>query len=201
MPYLCARHFLFASPLLQLSSVILTNTLVVAAFFFSLCQISRAECVPFHEARKHIGETRCVSGKIFRVEQGNKGAHYLDFCEDYRTCPFTVVIFASDLRHVGDVRHLQGKEIEIHGPVKEYDGRAEIILSESRQLGKDGAAIPPLPKNYDVEKKGRYSAGTFSRARTSSKTSKKRQKATSPINIPADPGATDPAGADDPANP
>ena len=187
--------------LLLLGSVTLANTLAVAAVFFSLNLASLAECVPFHEARKHIGETRCVTGKVFRIEQGNKGVHYLDFCEDYRVCPFTVVIFAGDLRHVGDVRHLQGKVVEIHGPVKEYDGRAEIILSESRQLGKDGAAIPPLPKNYDVEKKGRYSAGTFSRARTSSKTSKKRQKSMSPINIPKDPGTTDPGAADDAANP
>lgn len=171
-----------------------------AALFFFLSHTSLSECIPFHEARKHIGETRCVTGKIFRVEQGNKGVHYLDFCEDYRACPFTVVIFADDLRHVGDVRHLQGKEIQIHGPVKEYDGRAEIILSESGQLGKDGAAIPPLPKSYDVEKKGRYSAGSFSRPKTS-KSSKKRQKSTSPINIPKDPGATDPAADDDPANP
>ena len=46
---------------------------------------------------------------------------------------------------------------------EKYDGRAEIVLEEHRQLGGAGARIPPLAQNYDVEKKGRYSAGTFSR--------------------------------------
>ena len=49
--------------------------------------------------------------------------------------------------------------IEIHGQVKEYDGRAEIILEEYRQLSGAGARIPPLPKNYDVEKKGPLQRG------------------------------------------
>jgi hypothetical protein len=34
--------------------------------------------------------------------------------------------------------------------VKQYDGMAEIILEEYRQLGGAGARIPPPPKNYDV---------------------------------------------------
>jgi len=80
----------------------------------------------FWEAKKHISETRCVSGKVLRVKEGNRGVTFLDFCEDYLVCPFTVVVFPSDLKHVGDLRQLQGKMVEIHGPVKEYDGRAEI---------------------------------------------------------------------------
>jgi hypothetical protein len=145
-----------------------------------------ADCIPFHEAGKHIGETKCVSGRIMRVEQGSKGVHYLDFCEDYHACPFTAVIFASDLKHIGDVRQLQGKTVEIHGDVKEYDGRAEIIVSESWQLGGSASRIPPLPKNYDVEQRGRYSAGIFSHPKTYS-TTKKRQPAKLPINVPQDP--------------
>jgi len=86
------------------------------------------------EAKKHISETRCVSGKVLRVKEGNRGVTFLDFCEDYLVCPFTVVVFPSDLKHVGDVRQLQGKMVEIHGPVKEYDGRAEIVLERARQL-------------------------------------------------------------------
>jgi hypothetical protein len=95
------------------------------------------------------------------VKQGKQGVHFLDFCDDFRLCPFTVVVFPSDLKNVG-IRQLQGRMIEIHGQVKEYDGRAEIILEEYRQLSGSAARIPPLPKNYGVEKKGRYSAGTFS---------------------------------------
>ena len=98
--------------------------------------------------------------------------------------PFTVVVFPSDLKNVGDIRQLQGRMIEIHGQVKEYDGRAEIILEEYRQLSGSTARIPPLPKNYDVEKKGRYSAGTFSHPKAGKKPSKKRQTAKLPIDTP-----------------
>jgi DNA/RNA endonuclease YhcR with UshA esterase domain len=130
------------------------------------------DCLPFMEAKKHVGEVKCVTGIVVRVKQGARGVHFLDFCDDFRLCPFTVVIFPRDLKSVGDVRQLQGRLVEIHGPVKEYDGRAEIVLEEYRQLGGPGARIPPLPKNYDVEKKGRYSAGTFSHPKAKRKTSR-----------------------------
>jgi hypothetical protein len=131
------------------------------------------DCLPFTEARNHVGEVKCVTGTVV-VKQGARGVHFLDFCDDFRLCPFTVVIFPRDLKGVGDVRQLQGRLVEIHGQVKEYDGRAEIILEKYRQLGGAGVRIPPLPKNYDVEKKGRYSAGTFSHPKSKRKTSKKQ---------------------------
>ena len=147
--------------------------------------VCQAECIPFTEAGKHLGESKCVSGTVVRVKQGSRGVHYLDFCEDFRLCPFSAVIFPRDLKHIGDVRQLQGRLVEIHGDVKGYDGRAEIIVSEARQIAGAGARIPPLPKNYDVEQRGHYSAGTFSRPKAYT-TSKKRQPAQIPANIPED---------------
>jgi hypothetical protein len=138
-----------------------------------LSSLACADCLPFTEARKHVGEVKCVTGIVVRVKRGARGVHFLDFCDDFRLCPFTVVIFPGDLKSVGDVRQLQGRMVEIHGAVKEYDGRAEIVLEEYRQLGGPGARIPPLPKNYDLEKKGRYSAGTFSHPKAKRKTSPK----------------------------
>jgi hypothetical protein len=145
-----------------------------------------SDCIAAPEAKKHIGEVKCVAGVVVRVKQGARGVHFLDFCDDFRLCPFTVVIFPRDLKSVGDVRQLQGRMVEIHGQVKEYDGRAEIILEEYRQLSGAGARIPPLPKNYDVEKKGRYSAGTFSHPKSKRKTSK-RQPAEVVTQAPEDP--------------
>jgi ssDNA-binding Zn-finger/Zn-ribbon topoisomerase 1 len=136
----------------------------------------RADCIPFAEATKHVGETRCVSGKVLRVKQGDRGVTFFDFCADYRLCSFTVVVFPGDLKNIGDVRTLQGKDVEIHGPIKLYDNRAEIILRDYKQLSGEAARIPPLPKGYDVEKKGRYSAGKFSYP-NKRKPTKKRQTA------------------------
>lgn len=120
-----------------------------------------SDCLPIGEANKHIGEDKCVVGKVLRVKSGGRGAHFIDFCEDQAACPFSVVVFGSDLKDVGDVRRLAGRTIEIHGPVRMYNGRAEIILKRVSQLTNGSLLIPPLPKNYDVEKQGHYSAGNI----------------------------------------
>jgi len=122
-------------------------------------RLPAADCLSIHEAAKHIGETKCVSGKVLKVKVGNKGVHFLDFCGDALACPFTVVVFAGDLKDVGDVRLLSGRNIEIRGALKMYDGRPEIILNRISQIEGGAAMIPPLPKNYDVENRGRFSAG------------------------------------------
>jgi hypothetical protein len=155
---------------------------LLAAF----CSPAFAQCIPFEQASQHIGETRCVQGKVLHVEQGTAGTTYLDFCLDYKLCSFTVVIFAGNLRDVGDVRQLEGKEIQIHGPIKTYDGRSEIILERYKQLSGDAARIPPLPKDYDVEKRGHFSAGSV-HARTSRKPAKRRQTAPIATEQPVDP--------------
>lgn len=78
-----------------------------------------AQCVPFSDAHQHVGKTKCISGTVLQVKEGNQGVTFFDFCEDYRTCPFTVVVFASDLKQVGDVRQLKGRAIEIKGTVQD----------------------------------------------------------------------------------
>jgi hypothetical protein len=138
--------------------VILAKT---SAFAVLLCgsALAASNCLSIGDAKQHIGENECITGKVLRVKAGAKGVHFVDFCEDQASCPFTVVVFPSDLKDVGDVRRLAGHVIEIHGPVKLYDGRAEIILNRVSQLTGGSTLIPPLPKNYDVEKQGHYSAG------------------------------------------
>jgi len=120
---------------------------------------SASDCLPIGEAARHVGENRCITGKVVRVKAGVRGTHFIDFCQDQLSCPFTVVVFRGDLKDVGDVRRLAGQVIEIHGPVKLYNGRAEIILRNVKQLTAGSILIPPMPKNYDVEKQGHYSAG------------------------------------------
>jgi len=132
--------------------------------------LSASDCLPIHEAHQHVGETKCVTGKVIRVKVGIKGVHYLDFCEDQLACPFTVVVFPSDLKDVGDIRRLAGRTIEVRGAVKLYDSRAEIILKRISQIAGGAALIPPLPKEYDVEKAGHYSAGRLRPTRKPAKT-------------------------------
>ena len=73
-----------------------------------------------------------MTGKVVRVETGSRGVTYLDFCDNYRLCSFSVIVFSHDLKNIGDVRQLTGKLVEIRGEVKEYEDRAEIVLESSK---------------------------------------------------------------------
>lgn len=133
--------------------------LLIAALSSFSTGLHAADCLSIREAGQHIGETKCVTGKILRVKVKAHGVQFLDFCEDQMACPFSVVVFSNALKDVGDVRRLEGKTIEINGNLKLYGGRAEIILNHIEQIAGGAALIPPLPKNYDVEKQGHFSAG------------------------------------------
>jgi DNA/RNA endonuclease YhcR with UshA esterase domain len=133
------------------------------------------ECVSFQKADEKLGEVACIKGRVLKVSlSANKSAWFLNFCEDYRTCQFAVVTFPRDLKDVGDIRALEGKEIEISGKVRAYQGQTEIILKDRSQLRGEFAKIPKLPKDFDVGRHGSYSAGTFKAPkRTTNKTDKK----------------------------
>jgi hypothetical protein len=149
-----------SSPNLQ--SVFSRYSILGTRYFYALllsAAASASDCIPIHQASQHVGEVQCVTGKVTRVKVAPKGVHLLDFCQDQMACPFSVVVFPHDLKDVGDVRSLAGRVIEIRGKVKLYDGHAEIVLNRVSQITGGAMLIPALPKNYDVEKQGHYSAG------------------------------------------
>ncbi len=129
--------------------------LLVSIFLWS--STAAAKCVPYTEADNRIGDQACVTGKVVKVAQSNSGTFFLNFCEKYQGCPFTVVVFPSSLKDVGDVRALEGKTIEIFGKITSWRGHAEIVLKDARQLKGEAAKLPPVPKEYDVERKGKFS--------------------------------------------
>ncbi len=100
----------------------------------SQAQVSRGGCISIREAGLHTGENSCVEGRILRVFTSRSGSTFLDFCEDYRTCPFTSVIFASDRSRFGNLGSLQGRKVDILGAIKTYNGRAEIIIQDPKQI-------------------------------------------------------------------
>jgi exonuclease VII large subunit len=144
--------------------------ILLAAFVLSSNLLFASDCIPVADAQQHVGETRCVTGKVLRIRVGSSGVHFLDFCEDQMACAFTVVIFSHDLKDIGDVRRLEGRTIEVRGSVKLYEGRPEIILSRISQITGGAAMIPPLPKNYDVENRGHFSPGRLYPSKKPTKT-------------------------------
>jgi len=93
-----------------------------------------AKCVDFHDAGVEAGETGCVSGRVLKVFTSRNGNTFLDFCEDYRDCPFSSVIFSSDKHKFGDLQFLAGRQIEIRGPIDVYQGRPEIVIRDPEQI-------------------------------------------------------------------
>lgn len=92
------------------------------------------DCVSFSDAGARVGTAGCVRGRILRIFTSRAGNTFLDFCPDYRRCPFTSVIFAADRGKFGDLNALGGQQVEIRGPLTTYEGRAEIIIHDPQQL-------------------------------------------------------------------
>ena len=151
-----------------------------------LTSLAAGECLSSEQTRDKTGARACVSAKVLKVVAG-RGAHFLDFCDDYENCPFTVVVFDRDLRDVGDVRQLAGQDIEIHGKIVKYEGRSEIVLSDASQLKGNSPKLPPVPKSYDVERRGNFSAS----AKSSKSMKTKQKKPRRPPKDTTDPGTVD----------
>jgi hypothetical protein len=93
-------------------------------------------CVDFRDAARIAGQSGCVAGRVLRVYISRSGSTFLDFCSDYRNCPFTSVIFSSDKGKFGNLQSLAGQRIEIHGEITSYQGKPEIILRDPGQIRK-----------------------------------------------------------------
>ncbi len=90
--------------------------------------------IDYAEAPNHIGEYACVSGKIDHVYTSRKGTIFLNFCPDYKTCPFGAVIFGSDAHKFPSPKQYEGESVEITGLIRSYQGRPEIILNYPGQI-------------------------------------------------------------------
>ncbi len=91
-------------------------------------------CVEIREAGKHVGEQGCVTGLVVGVVTSRAGHTFLDFCPDYRQCPFGTVIFAADRSKFGDLETLRGQQVEIRGVITVYRSRPQIIIHDPLQI-------------------------------------------------------------------
>lgn len=91
--------------------------------------------IDYTEARNHIGEYASVRGTLVEAYTSKSGTVFLDFCSNYKTCPFSGVIFADDAKKF-DLSGLSGKTVTLTGKISSYQGKAEIVLSSPDQLTK-----------------------------------------------------------------
>ena len=92
--------------------------------------ITEENTVHFSEAPNSIGEDLWVRGDIDHVFLSDNGNYFLNFCSDFRECPFSAVIFSEYAEGVGDTSSWSGREVHVYGSVGTYEGRAQIVIED-----------------------------------------------------------------------
>ena len=92
--------------------------------------------ISYADAPAHIGAVASVQGRLVEVYTSARGTVFLDFCTQYKNCPFSGVIFADDVKKFGDLARYNGTVITLTGKISSYQDKAEIILSNPGQLSK-----------------------------------------------------------------
>jgi hypothetical protein len=90
----------------------------------------------YNDAKDHIGESAIVEGVVLDIYKTSSGMEFIDFCKNYKTCLFTAVIFADDAKKFKDINGFKNAKIDIFGDIKDYNGKAEIIISDPSQIVK-----------------------------------------------------------------
>ncbi|MEK7135854.1 MAG: phospholipase D-like domain-containing protein [Patescibacteria group bacterium] len=92
--------------------------------------------IDYTKALKHVGQVASVRGTLVEAYTSASGTVFLNFCENYKTCSFSGVIFADDAKKFGDLSRYTGTVVTLTGKIVSYQGKAEIILSSPTQISK-----------------------------------------------------------------
>ena len=90
--------------------------------------------ISFTEAPNYVGKYACVTGIVDHVYTSQKGTIFINFCSNYKTCPFGVVIFGSNASKFPNPNQYTGRNVEITGFITAYQGRPEIVIENPTQI-------------------------------------------------------------------
>ncbi len=113
------------------------RTSVVTSPFPATSSVSFPSDLPviqYTEAPNYIGKEAIVEGTVVRMGSSQRGTIFLNFCFDYRKCPFYAVIFASQASNFPHPQQYQGKKVQIWGVIGTYRNQAQIILNDPSQI-------------------------------------------------------------------
>jgi exonuclease VII large subunit len=85
------------------------------------------------EAVKHYDETVIVTGKVAQLSMRPRIV-YLNLDKKYPDAPMYCVVFARATNQFGDLKELEGKQVEVRGKIEEYQSKPQLILNSSNQL-------------------------------------------------------------------
>jgi len=91
------------------------------------------------DAHQYIGKEVTVCGKVYSgkyLAQSKGTPTLINMGAAYPASPFTLVIFGEDRSRFSykPEEYLEGKDICVTGKVKEFKGKAEIVVSEPEQI-------------------------------------------------------------------
>ena len=101
---------------------------------FNVPPITEENTIHFFEAPENVGETLWVKGVIDHVFVSVNGNHFLNFCPDFRECPFSAPIFAEEASMFEDIKSWGGREVFIYGKIGLYEGRPQIIIDHPERV-------------------------------------------------------------------
>ena len=125
------------------------------------CAARTMHCIPPDATLQHLNKDVCVAAHVYTVVHAASETTFLDVCSPQTSdaeCHFTIVSFQQDKNLVGDLSTLKNKDIVIRGMVRDFQGRAEIVLNTPRQLhgGKEKfIANPKLIQSFSAENGGK----------------------------------------------
>jgi hypothetical protein len=85
------------------------------------------------EATNYYNKTMIVTGKVAQVTLRPK-INFINLDEKYPKSPFAAIVFPSATNKFGDLKELQGKNVELKGKITERDGKPQMILNSSNQV-------------------------------------------------------------------
>lgn len=119
----------------------LIQTVAAAVIFLASTAFggpNQAKALTASEARTHIGSEATVCGKVMspRYAPSTRGQPtFLNLDKPYPDQEFTVVIWGSDRAKFGTPEVVyRDKSICVSGKIQEYQGRAEIVATDPKQI-------------------------------------------------------------------
>jgi DNA/RNA endonuclease YhcR with UshA esterase domain len=87
-----------------------------------------------NDAAKHYDQEMIVTGKVAQVTV-RPTIVFLNLDQPYPDSPFTLVVFPGATNNqFGDLKALDGKNVEAKGIIKNYHDKPEIVLDNTNQL-------------------------------------------------------------------
>ena len=86
------------------------------------------------ESKNYIGKDTTIKGNVVSLIKSKKGTLFISLGKNYPNECMTIIIFKNDLSKFKDIQKYKGKDIEISGEIKEYNGKPEIILNDISQI-------------------------------------------------------------------